>query len=173
MSIEVPLVVGFSRSSTQIEWHDCRVSFLRQVLSNIVDACLIVSLVHLRHVFYEALNFGQHVDGVVLLMVMARFPPPTESGTKLSKYIKTSCSSSSLHSLRQHFCQFLLVFCPPRKKPFFDTTKWSSSCRFCNATIVWKWLEGHMQVLVGRGGSEARWMEELQGFLRLIPAFSH
>ena len=84
-------MVGFSWSSTQTEWHDCRVNFLRQILSNVVDAFLITSLVHLRHVFSEALNFGQRLDAVVLRMAMTRISPPTESGTKLCKYAKIPC----------------------------------------------------------------------------------
>lgn len=49
-----------------VEWHDCSVKLTHQELSNIVDAVLIMSLVHLRNVFSKALNFRRYVDVVVL-----------------------------------------------------------------------------------------------------------
>ena len=49
-----------------VEWHDCGVKLTHQVLSYVVDAVLIMSLVHLRNVFPKALDFGRYVDVVVL-----------------------------------------------------------------------------------------------------------
>lgn len=49
-----------------IERHDRRVEFTHQVLSDIIDAVLVVPLVHLRNVLFQALNVGRNVDIVVL-----------------------------------------------------------------------------------------------------------
>ena len=48
-----------------VKRHDRRVKFTHEILSNVVDTVLVMSLVHLRNLFFEALNFGRNVEVVV------------------------------------------------------------------------------------------------------------
>ena len=48
------------------EWHDCRVKLAHELLSDVVHAMLVMSLVHFWNVFFEGLDIRGNVDVMIL-----------------------------------------------------------------------------------------------------------